>query len=392
MTLIPTGHEQSPPDNLAQPPAVDFPHEILCFILHLCVPPSGHTKAEIRRRRRALYRYAHVNSRWHAAAFDQAVRSVFINAHANGWSQDEATATRWVTEAKEHADSRGRGIRELVLFGEKHLPDQSLQAMFQQFDQLEHLVVVKSRNPRSLLGSTTIRHLQVLETASPSFLGIYSNLRRLDIIGCRGEALPSTLTNANFPSLDTLVLDLLAPRRGIQIKTYQGRGVTDSVRPPNVRALALRGQGHPFLREVLAFQTRLEHLYLGVPRAETFDYLHALPCPISSLWVEHTVEEQAEDHAALLPWQPHLAPALSATAFDHTSLKRIGLAYYDSPDQAVDLLDDWLISFASAVAKAMALRGLDLDVRWATPACVLEEWDPLRQEEPARFLGLGIRG
>ncbi|GAA5894265.1 hypothetical protein JCM8208_002391 [Rhodotorula glutinis] len=367
MTLIPTGHEQRPPANLVPPPAVDFPHEILCTILHLSVPPFGHTKAEIRRRRRALRRYAHVNSRWHAAALDEAVRTVYINTHANGWSQDEATATRWVTEAKEHADTRGRGIRELVLFGEKNLPGPSVQAMFDQFDQLEHLVIAKGRNPKSLIGSTAVRHLQIFDTASPAFFGVYSSLRRLDIVACRGEALPSTLSSTNFPSLDTLVLDLLAPRRRIQVTRYQGSG--EGVRAP---------------------QTGLEHLYLGVPRVDMVDYLRVLRCPITSLWVEHTVAEQFDDDPLLLLALPQNAPAMSSAAFEHTSLKRIGLSYCDSPDQAVDLLDDWLISFARGVGKAMATCGLDLEVRWATPACVLVEWDPLRREEPARFLGLDV--
>ncbi|GAA5851329.1 hypothetical protein JCM9279_001107 [Rhodotorula babjevae] len=385
MTLIPTAHEQGPPDDLRPSASVDFPHEILCSILHLCIPPLGPTKAEIRRRRRALRRYARVNSRWHAAALDEAVRTVFINTHANGWSQDETTATRWVSEAKEYADRRGRGIRDLVLFGEKHLPAKSVHALFEEYDQLEHLVVVKSRNPRCLIGSASIRHLQILNTASPSFFGIYSSLHRLDIVGCRGEALPTTLTSTNFPSLDTLVLDILGPRQGKDVSTYRSLG--DNVKPPKVRALALRGVGHLYMHELLALQTRLEHLYLGVPRLEMLDYMRVVTQPITSLWVEHTVAEQFEDEPVL----PPNAASMSAMAFEHTSLKRIGLSYCDSPDQSVDLLDDWLISFARDVAKAMATRGLDLEVRWATPACVLVEWDPLRQDEPARFLGLNLR-
>ena len=164
MTLVSTAHEQAH----TPPTSVDFPHEILCAILHLCVPPFGHTKLEIRRRRRALRRFARVNSCWYAAALDEAVRTVFVNTHANGWSQDEATATRWVSEAKEHADRRGRGIRELVLFGEKHLPAKSVQAMFEQFGQLEQLVVVKGRNPRSLIGSTCASSPPSGSCSSPS--------------------------------------------------------------------------------------------------------------------------------------------------------------------------------------------------------------------------------
>jgi len=199
-------------------------------------------------------------------------------------------------------------------------------------------------------------------------------VRRLDLVGCRGEALPSTLTVTNFPSLDTLVLDLLPPRAQVPAGTYQGLG--EDYKPPNVRALAVRGKAHPFLRELLGLQTRLEHLYLGVPRVETFTYLHILSCSITSLWIEHRVAEQLEPDPAVFLGLPQSLWSMSATAFDHTSLKRVGLSYSDSPDQVVDLLDDWLVSFARGVAQAMAARGLDLEVRWATPACVLVEWDP----------------
>lgn len=198
-------------------------------------------------------------------------------------------------------------------------------------------------------------------------------MTRLDIVDCAGEALPVSLTSTNFPSLETLTLDLVKPRRQKLVDTYRSPG--GMTQPPNVRALALRGDGYRFTHELLAAQTHLEHLRLGVSRENTAAYLASLRGSLLSLWVEHSVKD-TRDPIGTLAFLPPLDPQTAAHTFNHSSLKHIALSYYDSTDQTVDFDDDWLLSFGRAIAQAMSARGLDLEVRWATDTRKVDEWDP----------------
>ncbi|BGP37992.1 hypothetical protein JCM10450v2_001926 [Rhodotorula kratochvilovae] len=352
-----------------RPIAPNLPHEILCAIIRLSVPPFGPTKLEIRRRERALRRCALVNPGWHAAALDEAVSAVFINTHGNGWSQDEATATRRIREARAHAEEHGRGIKTLDLFGEKDLPDASVQVMFAEFDKLEDMTLMKMRRPRLLIGSKPLRQLHIIKVKTPMVTGVYTNLTRLEIVDCCGELLPSSLTDVNFPSLDTLVLDLRKARLGFP--EHAGYDPVRGHRPPNVRAVAVCGEHYAFMPTLLSALPRLQHLHLGISLLGVAGLLGALAHPPTSLSIEHG----AADHFLLFSLShPPLDPSTAAHAFSIAFLARLKLSLVHAESVEVRL---WLEDFMRIVWNGAAQRGAGFEGLWTNTPFKPLEWDPV---------------
>ncbi|GAA6058231.1 hypothetical protein JCM3770_007424 [Rhodotorula araucariae] len=376
-----TAATPSPPSE-DRPVAPALPHEILCAIVHLGVPPFGPTPLVMRRRKRALRRYALVNSQWHAAALDEAVSAVYINTHANGWSQDVATATRRVREAKEHAERYGRGVRTLDIFGEKHIPAASVQFMFAEFDKLENMTLMKMRRPHLLIGSKPLRRLHILHVRTPTFTGVYTNLTRLEMIDCCGELLPSCLTDANFPALETLVLQLAKARQGFPVESRYG--ARNGKRPPDVRVLALRGAQYAFMQSLIAGLPRLNHLHLATPLDSMSLFIRSLAHPLTSL----TIEPDPGPHS-LFSNSPPLDGLTAAHSIEITFLARLELSVVHAPSLESDF---WLSTFEDVLSTGAAERGLNLDcVRTDKPFEPLQ-WDPVHDPscQPSSLTGLSI--
>ncbi|GAA5996206.1 uncharacterized protein JCM10292_007461 [Rhodotorula paludigena] len=242
--------------------APELPHEILCSIIESAVPPPGPTQTENRRRWRALRRFALVRKAWYGAALDVAVSYVWINLHANGWSQSEETATQRIEAAKKRSFDLNRKIRVLHMFGEKHLPAKSAKSLLATFDSLEQMMLTKMLEPKELLtGSKPLRELCLFKVRTPTISGAYPALTRLVLKECFAESLPTWLTNDNFPSLETVSLSVGRPRWSDRVEVYEKTGETP---PQKIRALALHGESYAWMGELVAALPILEHLHVGI--------------------------------------------------------------------------------------------------------------------------------
>ncbi|BGP22813.1 proteophosphoglycan ppg4 [Rhodotorula toruloides] len=343
---------------------MSLPHELLVRVIHLATPPSGPSTKDERKRRRHLRRYALVSSAWHGAALDEAAPHFFVNTFGAGWSQSDDVAFERIMHAKQRAEERTKSVRTLGIFGDKHLPPKSARTLLSIFERAAEMSLMQMRKPDELLmGSQYVRSLRLIEIQRANFGGCYSVLTRLVLDHCCAEYLPLTLTDANFPVLDTLILNI----KRVRHREQPVQGWEEGSRPPQVRALCFTGQGFAWFSAFFA-NTRLKHLHMGEESIQNgyLSLLAFLTQPLVSFSADWTAELFNTLH---LPLDAAVCAALPA-------FKRlIDLRVYEH--KAEPHREDWFAKFADEVERSLLSEGRDLSIRMIGKKLEVAEWDPL---------------
>ncbi|GAA5978150.1 hypothetical protein JCM10908_004247 [Rhodotorula pacifica] len=355
------------PTSLAGRPAPGIPHELLVQIIHYAAPPLATDVKSHRRRRRPLRRYALVNKAWHGAALDEASQHLFINLHEPGWAQSADTATERILTARKRAEERGRNVKTLALFGEKHMPDSSADVLRSSFEHAHIMTLQKMKKPMRLLaGSNILTSLRLYEINSPEFIGAYPALKRLELIDCFAESFVSTWTKKHFPVLETAVLQIKARRRDVPFTGLDSR--EDEVeRPDTLRALAIAGGFQYFPLLGLEAQVQLEHVHIGTTEDVATLFLTMCRTITTSLSLDPNGTGVTPPG---MDWRETWRELASSTRI--SQLKSLKLYNVIDPKA-----DPWFLNFAQHFLATQ--KDLDADFEYAhnTARLSLTEWDPL---------------
>lgn len=229
--------------------------------------------------------------------------------------------------------------------------------------------------PNVACARADVRTLRLIELQRANFGGCYSVLTRLVLDRCCGEYLPLTLTDLNFPVLDTLVLDI----KRVRHREQPVDGWQDGTRPPQVRALCFTGQGFGWFSAFFS-NMRLKHLHMGAEAVQSgyLSLLAFLAQPLVSFsadWTEHPV------NTVRLPLDAAACAALP-------TFKRLAdLRIYEH--KAERHREDWFANFADELERSLLSEGRDLRIRMTGEKLEAAEWDPRRCSS---FLALHLHG
>ncbi|BGP46080.1 hypothetical protein JCM10450v2_001920 [Rhodotorula kratochvilovae] len=281
MPLIPTAASPSYQEN---PNALvrrewNFPVELLTMFIHHAAPDVAPTATEHRRRKRQLRRFALVDRAWWRAAKEETKHALYINLFEDDWRAAEFATPRLL------AIETRTAIKKLNLYGARHLPAATAQVLFAELTGVKEYALKSMRQPSELLAGWTahVRRMKLIDVNTPKVTGVFQHVTRLDLVGCYGECIPSSITDVHFPSLVTLVLDVHKKRINVEADSYKGKDWT----PPQVKALALHGDDCEWMADMVARIDTLEHLHVGVSPSALVSILGAVHTELTSLSLVH---------------------------------------------------------------------------------------------------------
>ncbi|BGP39901.1 hypothetical protein JCM10449v2_003857 [Rhodotorula kratochvilovae] len=260
---------------LAPHPITRLPAEIMGIICAAATAHTGPTREEYEKRRKTLLCIALFHRSWTKAAKGEAMKARVLDLGASHErSKTVKELNNIIVGMNERACELDSNVRDLLVTGDGGMPRRSARTLHSTFARLDKLVTDASGAARELLfGSRNLGELVLRRTSYPR-LGLFPGLTRLVIVECQGDGLAATLTDANFPSLHSIVFDLLPPSVNTSEVGYSVAGTTP---PRELIAVALKGFGYfDLFAPLLASSRRLKFLHLELPAYDTaaiFDYV-----------------------------------------------------------------------------------------------------------------------
>lgn len=167
------------------------------------------------------------------------------------------------------------------------------------------------------LFATALRELCLFKVRTPTVSGAYPALTSLVLKECFAEAVPTWLTNDNFPSLETVALSVGRPRWSDRVALYQQTGGTP---PQKIRALALHGEAYVWMGELVAALPILEDLHVGVKLFDLIAIISSVTAVLRSLSLASADTERSVPPQV---FEPPLDPVTLATLRQVHSLEQL---------------------------------------------------------------------